>query len=135
MSLFIYDKESVTIYMLIYVDDIIVTSSCPKVVTALLHDLKKDFALKDPGDLHFFLGIEVKKEKNGILLSQSKYARDILARVGMSSCKPSTTPLSATEKLSKVDGQTLGSEDRTKYRSIVGALQYLTNKTGFGLRS
>jgi histone deacetylase 1/2 len=107
MSLFIYDKGSVTIYMLIYVDDIIVTSSCPKAVTALLHDLKKDFALKDLGDLHFFLGIEV-KEKNGILLSEGKYARDILARVGMSSCKPSTTPLSDTEKLSKVAVRHLG---------------------------
>jgi hypothetical protein len=37
--------------------------SSPKAVTALLHDLKKDFALKDLGDLHFFLGIEVNKEK------------------------------------------------------------------------
>jgi histone deacetylase 1/2 len=44
----------------------------------------------------------------------------------MSSCKPSATPLSSTEKLSKADGQILGSEDSTKYRSIVGALQYLT---------
>jgi histone deacetylase 1/2 len=44
----------------------------------------------------------------------------------MSSCKPSTTPLSATEKLSEIDGQALGPEDSTKYRSIVGALQYLT---------
>jgi histone deacetylase 1/2 len=126
MSLFIYNKGGITIYMLIYVDDIIVTSSSSDAVTALLHDLKKEFALKDLGDLHFFLGIEVKQNKDGILLSQSKYARDILARVGMSSCKPSTTPLSATEKLSKIDGQALGPEDSTKYRSIVGALQYLT---------
>jgi histone deacetylase 1/2 len=126
MSLFIYDKGNVTIYMLIYVDDIIVTSSSPEAVIALLNDLRKDFALKDLGDLHYFLGIEVKKVKNGILLSQSKYAQDILARVGMTSCKSSPTPLSATEKLSKTDGQVLGPVDSTKYRSIVGALQYLT---------
>lgn len=69
--------------MLIYVDDIIVTSSSSKAVTTLLQDLKKEFALKDLGDLHYFLVIEVKREKNGILLSQRKYARDILTRVGM----------------------------------------------------
>jgi hypothetical protein len=60
MSLFKYNKGSVTIYMLIYVDDIIVTISSSDAVTALMHDLKKEFALKDLGDLHFFLGIEVK---------------------------------------------------------------------------
>lgn len=45
--------------MLIYVDDIIVASSTPDATSALLNDPKKDFALKDLGDLHYFLGIEV----------------------------------------------------------------------------
>ena len=53
-SLFIYIKGHVTMYMLIYVDDIIVTSSSSEAVTALLQDLKKDFALKVLGDLHYF---------------------------------------------------------------------------------
>jgi hypothetical protein len=70
-------------FMLIYVDDIIVTSSSQEVVVALLEDLKKDFALKDLGDLHYFLGIEVKRDKEGLVLSQEKYAKDILSRVGM----------------------------------------------------
>jgi len=52
-------------------------------VTALLRDLRQDFALKDLGDLHYFLGIEVTKERDGILLSQEKYALDVLSRVGM----------------------------------------------------
>jgi hypothetical protein len=47
--------------MLIYVDDIIVVSSSIEAVVALLRDLKVSFALKDLGDLHYFLGIEVKK--------------------------------------------------------------------------
>lgn len=58
-SLFIHQKSGVIIYMLIYVDDIIVTSSSKEVVTALLSDLRKDFSLKNLGDLHYFLGIEV----------------------------------------------------------------------------
>ena len=54
---------------MIYVDDIIVTSSSPKSITALLSDLKRDFALKDLGELNYFLGIEVRKEEDGILLT------------------------------------------------------------------
>jgi len=60
--------------MLIYVDDIIVTGNSKEAVTALLDDLKQDFALKDLGDLHYFLGIEVKQDREGIVLSQEKYA-------------------------------------------------------------
>ena len=100
-SLFIYRKDQVTIFMLIYVDDIIVTGSSQEAIAALLQDLKKDFALKDLGELHYFLGIEVKKEGSDIILSQNKYAQDILTRVGMVNCKPSPTPLVTTEKLSK----------------------------------
>jgi hypothetical protein len=112
--------------MLIYVDDIIVTSSSSEAVTALLWDLKKEFALKDLGDLHYFLGIGVTKCKDGIILSQEKYAQDILSRVGMTKYKPSSTPFSASEKLSCDEGEALSAEDSTRYRSIVGALQYLT---------
>lgn len=89
-------------------------------------DLKAEFALKDLGELHYFLGIGVKKRQDGIVLSQSKYAQDVIKRVGMMSCKPVSTPLLVTEKLSIEEGDPLGPEDATKYRSIVGALQYLT---------
>jgi histone deacetylase 1/2 len=68
-SLFIYRKNGVVIYMLIYVDDIIVTASSEEAVAALLQDLKKEFALKHLGDLHYFLGIEVKRDEIGITLS------------------------------------------------------------------
>jgi histone deacetylase 1/2 len=110
----------------VYVDDIIVTSSSNKAITALLQDLGSAFALKDLGDLHFFLGIEVKKFNQGIILTQEKYASDLLNRVGLKGCKTLSTPLSASEKLSVTEGELLGPEDSTRYRSIVGALQYLT---------
>ena len=82
-SLFIFHKGGVTIFVLVYVDDIIVASSSSDATTCLLKDLKMEFALKDLGDLHYFLGIEVKQIKDGILLSQEKYAHDILRRVGL----------------------------------------------------
>jgi histone deacetylase 1/2 len=68
----------------------------------------------------------VSKVRDGILLTQEKYANDILERVGMTQCKPVTSPLSTSEKLSRHEGSPLGPKDATNYRSVVGALQYLT---------
>jgi hypothetical protein len=126
VSLFHYRNGSVTMFLLVYVDDIIVASSSPIAVTTLLRDLKDDFALKDLGPLHYFLGIEVHHTTYGIHLSQAKYTTDILNRAGMVSCKGVSTPPPSTSKLFVQDGEPLGPEDATKYRSMVGALQYLT---------
>nr|ABA94335.1 retrotransposon protein, putative, Ty1-copia subclass [Oryza sativa Japonica Group] len=82
-SLFFYSKGGVTVFVLIYVDDIIVASSTQNATDALLSDLKQDFALKDLGDLHYFLGVDVNKIRDGILLTQEKYASDLLKRAGM----------------------------------------------------
>jgi histone deacetylase 1/2 len=125
-SLFFMKKGSLTMFVLVYVDDIIVVSSVPGATVALLKKLNEDFALKDLGELHYFLGIEVSKVRNGILLTQEKYANDILERVGMSQCKPVNSPMSTSEKLSRYEGSILGPKDATNYRSVVGALQYLT---------
>lgn len=101
-------------------------SSHSDAVQTLLHDLEKEFALKDLGDLHYFLGIEVTHSNQGLVLTQQGYDIELLKRVDMLSSKLVATPLSSTEKLSKLDGDSLGPEDLTRYRSVVGALQYLT---------
>jgi histone deacetylase 1/2 len=99
-SLFMYMKQHITLFVLIYVDDIIVTGSSSEAITALLSDLKNDFALKDLGDLHYFLGIEVMKQKEDrLLLTQQKYTENLLQNAGMSNCKPAATPLSTSEKI------------------------------------
>jgi hypothetical protein len=64
--------------------------------------------------------------KDGLLLTQEKYVSDLLKRVGMSNFKSVATPLSTSEKLSVHEGTPLGANDATNYRSVVGALQYLT---------
>jgi histone deacetylase 1/2 len=125
-SLFYYNKGQHTLFVLVYVDDIIVASSSQEATKALLVDLQKEFALKDLDDLHYFLGIEVKRKDGGLVLTQERYAADILKRSGMDKCKSIDTPMSSSEKLSIESGNKLGPEDSTKYRSVVGALQYLT---------
>jgi hypothetical protein len=65
-SLFFFNRGGVTIFVLIYVDDIIVVSSTHSATWVLLQQLGKEFALKDLGELSFFLGIEVKQIKDGM---------------------------------------------------------------------
>jgi len=61
---------------------------------------------------------------NGLIMTQQQYATDVLKRSNMWNCRPVDTPISATEKLSLTEGVQLGDEDSTRYRSVVGALQY-----------
>ena len=68
----------------------------------------------------------MKKHDDGLHLSQKKYATDLVKKAGLQGCKPSSTPLSSSEKLSLTEGTLLIKEDNTKYRSLVGALWYLT---------
>jgi hypothetical protein len=121
--LFAYNKNGTIIYLLVYVDDIVVMSSSPNAVMALLQDLRSDFALKNLGDLHYFMGIQVTKQSDG---SQEKYAAEVLHRVGMHNCKSVKTPLATSEKLSAGVGIPLNEEESSKYRSLVGGLQYWT---------
>uniref|UniRef100_A0A2N9GPV0 Reverse transcriptase Ty1/copia-type domain-containing protein n=1 Tax=Fagus sylvatica TaxID=28930 RepID=A0A2N9GPV0_FAGSY len=122
-SLFIYKTTSLTMFILIYVDDIIITSSKPSAIDDLLLSLTHDFAVKDLGPLNFFLGVEVLSTPHGILLSQQRYIMDLLIRTKMNEAKPITTPMASTTSLSAFEGEPF--PDHTLYRSTVGALQYL----------
>ncbi|KAK1617562.1 hypothetical protein QYE76_023079 [Lolium multiflorum] len=86
--------------------------------------LRAEYALKDLGPLHYFLGIEVVRRTDGFFLHQRKYAHELLDRAGMLNCKPAATPVDTKSKLSATDGSL--ATDASFYRSIVGALQYLT---------
>nr|XP_020161140.2 uncharacterized mitochondrial protein AtMg00810-like [Aegilops tauschii subsp. strangulata] len=113
-------------YLLVYVDDIILISSSDAAADRLVAALSGDFAVKDLGALHFFLGLEVSRSSVGLTLTQKKYSLDLLRRAGMLKCKPASTPMSATDRLSALDGDPLSSDDATEYHSLVGGLQYLT---------
>jgi hypothetical protein len=69
--------------------------------------------MKDLSKLHHFLGVTVEPHQAGLLLHQCQYALDILECAGMTDCKPCST---------------LGDRvaDPTAYKSLAGALQYLT---------
>jgi hypothetical protein len=123
-SLFIFGEGSTKIFILIYVDDIIVTSPCSDLIDSLISKLQRDFPLKDLGSLHYFLGVEVFHDSRGIFLSQRKYILDLLQKSNMLSAKPVTSPMSSSHTLSRFDGEAF--DDPSLYRSIVGSLQYLS---------
>ncbi|XP_021749392.1 uncharacterized protein LOC110715126 [Chenopodium quinoa] len=85
--------------------------------------LSSEFAMKDLGHLNYFLGIAVTRHKGGLFLSQRKYAEEIIDRAGMSSCKPSATPVEVKPKVSSPGSPCA---DPTLYQSLTRALQYLT---------
>ncbi|KAJ9540986.1 LOW QUALITY PROTEIN: hypothetical protein OSB04_027492 [Centaurea solstitialis] len=122
-SLFTYHRGSDTIYLLLYVDDIILTASSPTLISMVISKLSSEFPMSDLGPLSFFLGIAASRSRSGLFLSQSAFAQEILARADMVSCNPCSTPADTRTKLA-VDGEPV--LDPTLYRSLAGALQYLT---------
>jgi hypothetical protein len=123
-SLFIYKSKSFTMFILIYVDDIIITCSNSTEIDELLILLQYDFAVKDFGKLNYFLGVEVIPNDHGAVLSQQRYILDILKCTKMIEAKPVSSPMSSTTSLTAHEGESFS--DATLFRSTVGALQYLS---------
>ncbi|KAK1594679.1 hypothetical protein QYE76_008255 [Lolium multiflorum] len=123
-SLFFYSQGADTAYLLLYVDNIILTACTTDILRRLTDRLRAEFALKDLGPLHYFLGIEVVRRADGFFLHQRKYARELLDRAGMLNCKATATHVDTRSKLSATDGAP--APDASSYRSIVGAMQFLT---------
>lgn len=106
-------------------DDVIITSRDTLLIDQLVHILDTTFALKDLGKLHYFLGIQVNYLPSSILLNQQKYVTDLLHKLDWSGLTPSASPCAVGRRLSLSDGTSLA--DPFLYRSLFGALQYLTN--------
>ncbi|XP_049345033.1 uncharacterized mitochondrial protein AtMg00810-like [Solanum verrucosum] len=123
-SLFVLHNIGVTIYVLIYVDDIILTGSNEVLLQQVVTSLSKTFSLKYLGLLHYFLGIEVHRDDDGLFLSQSKYIQEVLHDTKMQDCKGIHLPMSTSAPLLVDDGAP--KTDGTEYRSVLGKLQYLS---------
>lgn len=123
-SLFVFAKASDLVYVLVYVDDILIIGNNTSLVTQIIKGLGSDFALKDLGSLHYFLGIEVIQNSAGVILSQSKYATDLLLKAGMQGCTPCASPSSLKSQPSPTSDSPFPNPEF--YRTIVGSLQYLT---------
>ena len=91
------------IYLIVYVDDIVITCSNQDGIRKLKQHIFSHFQTKDLGKLKYFLGIEIAQSKSGVVMPPRKYVLNILEETGMLDCKPVDTPMDPNVKL--VPGQ------------------------------
>ncbi|KAD4888928.1 hypothetical protein E3N88_21001 [Mikania micrantha] len=122
-SLFLFRQRDTFITALIYVDDVIIAGNNTAKIEETKNNLDKNFSIKDLGTLRYFLGVEVARTAEGLVLSQRKYTLDILNDCGLTGCRPSQLPF---EKNLKLEHDPKEPEvDASLYRRIVGRLLYL----------
>ena len=88
----------------LYVDDMIITGNANNLIKEIKQQVSHVFEMKDLGDLHYCLGLEVWKDSGQTFLTQGNYARTLLERFRMEQCKTAATPLQQNLKLSSDDG-------------------------------
>nr|GEV39720.1 ribonuclease H-like domain-containing protein [Tanacetum cinerariifolium] len=121
-------QGSYVAYLLLYVDDIILTTSSTALLQHLIDSLHREFDMTDLGALNYFLGISAVCHSTGLFLYQRKYALQLLERAHMVNCKPSRTPVD-TE--SKMGPDAIPVQDSTLYRSLHLYASFTTYLVGY----
>jgi hypothetical protein len=119
-----FDELGYIVLISLYVDDLIITGNAEKLIDEIKEQLSKLFEIKDLGELHYHLGLEVWRNAGQTFVCQSKYIREILKIFKVDQCKSSTIPMQQSVKLSCDDG--LKEVNGTVYRQMVGSQNYLT---------
>ncbi|RVW93973.1 Retrovirus-related Pol polyprotein from transposon TNT 1-94 [Vitis vinifera] len=120
-----HSKEGEMTLFIVYVDDIIITGDDEEGIGNLKKLLAREFEIKDLGQLRYFLGMEVGRTKEGIVVTQRKYVLDLLQETGMLGCKPVDTPMDPIGKIDKDNDS--HPTDKDRYQRLVGKLIYLTH--------
>ena len=123
-TLFVKNDEDYLFVAQVYIDDIVFGATINDRAIEFSKEMKKEFEMSMVGELTFFLGLQVKQKKEGIFVSQEKYARNIVKNFGLDSKKHASTLMSSSTKLN-VDSFEV-EVSPTLYRSIIGSLLYLT---------
>jgi histone deacetylase 1/2 len=123
-SLFYRTQGSDILLLLIYVDDILLTGSSSSQITKLIAHLSAVFHMKNLGDIHYFLGLQIARDESTFTVTQTRYLLSLLQKFGLDGAKPVSTPLASGASMSATDGVPLA--DPSHYRCLVGSLQYLT---------
>ncbi|HEY0433295.1 MAG TPA: reverse transcriptase domain-containing protein [Chitinophagaceae bacterium] len=122
-------NQGETLIVALYVDDLLIISDSMTSINKLKAELSNKFEMKDLGEVHSILGINVMREKGTITLDQSNYIENILRKFRMSDCKPVTTPMDPNVKLTKTDAKNETDPKNEKplkkvYQQAVGSLMY-----------
>nr|GEV11785.1 retrovirus-related Pol polyprotein from transposon TNT 1-94 [Tanacetum cinerariifolium] len=123
-TLFITKHKGDILLVKIYVDDIIFGSTNPKLLKQFEKLMHSKFEMSMMGELKFFLGIQIHQSLCGIFINQAKYTQEILIKHGMTSCDSVGTTMATKHLDADLSGSPI---EKMKYRSMVGALMYLTS--------
>nr|GEY01895.1 retrovirus-related Pol polyprotein from transposon TNT 1-94 [Tanacetum cinerariifolium] len=124
-KLFIRRFDDDILVVQVFIDDIIFGSTDPRYATLFSDLMKSRFEMSMMGEMTFFLGLQVNQSPSGIFINQSKYVHEILKKYGLNTFDIVGTPMDIKNKL---DLDQIGTTvDATKYRSMIGALMYLTS--------
>lgn len=124
-SLFHKKSTTSTIFVAVYVDDVILTGTCVSEIEELKTFLHDTFRIKDLGKLHYFLGMEVLYKDDGLIISQRKFVLDMLKNYKVAGLRSCTSPLDLAVKLHAKEGTPLS--EPLFYRKLIGKLNFLTN--------
>jgi len=111
--------------LLVYVDDMVLTGNSIAEINAVKVHLHSRFYIKELGPIKYFLGLEVFRSLDGLVLNQRKYCLDLISEPKMLGCKLTPTPFDPSIKLHVDEGALL--PDPSSFRSLIGRLLYLTN--------
>ena len=106
-TLFLRHTNKGTILLLLYVDDMIITSDDLSGIQELKDFLSQQFEMKDLGHLSYFLGLEITHSTNGLYVTQAKYASDLLSRTRLTDSKTVDTPIELNAYLTPLGGGTI----------------------------
>nr|GEV08696.1 retrovirus-related Pol polyprotein from transposon TNT 1-94 [Tanacetum cinerariifolium] len=124
-TLFIRRFHDDILVVQVYVDDIIFGSTHLMYIQLFFDLMKSRYKMSMMGEMMFFLGLQVNQSPCGIFINQAKYVLEILKKYGMESFDPVGTPMEIKDKLDLDQNGT--PIDAMKYRSMIGALMYLTS--------
>uniref|UniRef100_A0AAV1V300 Integrase catalytic domain-containing protein n=1 Tax=Peronospora matthiolae TaxID=2874970 RepID=A0AAV1V300_9STRA len=125
--LYIKTSDGHCVFILVYVDDVLVTGSSLELIAQTKNDLKTRLEMTDSGKCAFVLGIELLDgEDDSVTLCQRRYVDDILKRFGMDDCKAVASPVDMSSRLVSSDATT---KVDAPFREAVGALMHLTTAT------
>ncbi|GAA0183974.1 transmembrane signal receptor [Lithospermum erythrorhizon] len=122
-SLFNFRSGTSLVYLLVYVDDIIIIGSSSDLIAPIVSRLNTIFPLTDLGPLTYFLGTQVHRSSGSLFLSQNKYTRDLLHKYGFSQCSAVSMTISPWTDSSPSAGEHL--TNPSEFRQLIDALQYL----------
>ncbi|XP_028099643.1 uncharacterized protein LOC114299159 [Camellia sinensis] len=86
-ALFVRTTTHGTTLLLLYVDDMIITSDDVAGILSLKQFLNRQFEMKDFDTLNYFLGLEISNDSTSYYLALAKYVSNLLACVGFIDCK------------------------------------------------